>query len=557
MKKRRVAAYLLLFISLIGCSFTSLGTTSLDQSFLFYANERQTAPKTYPEVTDWMLSLDKADSISLTGGSYWMVIPTQGYSREDEWVINVRNSIVESLDYTLLGSDGSVQQRQSGYYAPYEFLFDYGREIELNYGVDYWFVIRMESRYFSSVPKVEIEPYGEYKTSSDIEAMVVMLCLGGLLFIACYNLLIYLSIRDRAFLYYGLYVLTYFTGWALTFHLGAHLWGFHNLEIHHLFFIGLPIFNILFYKHFLQLPEYSPKLWRLSKLLMWICILALPTSIFLVSYTALIASVLIILWIALAITCGNVCLIKGFYPARYFIFAFTCLLLPAVIILPGNIGLTSDFIENAELATLIGGTVDALMLSLALAYKIKLLSEERQSYIETLGIAWEKARQDQLTLLPNRHALDECIQSESVFGNNAKKKVALILLDLDGLKQVNHTLGHHEGDSLLVHAAKELKASCDLLERTKLFRIGGDNFVILISENHLPEILKNIEELSSSITNSVYKDTGISFGYGLNSEVKDAGEWLRAADRDMYKRKMAKRREMRSEKIALQDERLV
>ena len=172
-------------------------------------------------------------------------------------------------------------------------------------------------------------------------------------------------------------------------------------------------------------------------------------------------------------------------------------------------------------------------------------------------MAWEKARQDQLTLLPNRHALDECIQSETFFGNNAKKNLALILLDLDGLKQVNHTLGYHEGDSLLIHAAKELKVSCDLLERAKLFRIGGYNFVILISEEQLPVILKNVEELSGSITNRVYKDTGISFGYGLNSEVKDAGEWLRAADRDMYKRKTAKRREKQNENVTLQDERLV
>ncbi|MFT5705202.1 MAG: diguanylate cyclase (GGDEF)-like protein [Shewanella sp.] len=553
----KVTACLLLFIGLAGCSFTSFGSPSLDQSFLFYAKEGQAAPKAYSDVPDWMSGLDKADNISLTGGSYWVVIPTKMYSRETKWVINVRNSIVESLGYTLLGNDGSKQYRQSGYYEPYEFLFDYGREVKLDYGVDYWFVVQIESRYFSSVPKVELEPYGEYKTSSDIEAMLVMLCLGGLLFIACYNLLIYLSIRDRAFLYYGLYVITYFTGWALTFHLGSHLFGFHSLEIHHLFFIGLPIFNILFYKHFLQLPEYSPKLWQLSKLLMWICILALPTSIFFVSYTALIASVLIMLWIALAITCGNVCLLKGFYPARYFIIAFTCLLLPAVIILPGNMGLTSDVIENAELATLIGGTADALMLSLALAYKIKLLSEERQSYIETLGVAWEKARQDQLTKLPNRHAFDECIQSETFFGNKAKKNLALILLDLDGLKQVNHTLGYHEGDSLLIHAAKELKASCDLFERAKLFRIGGYNFVIIVSENQLFDLLKNVEELSGSITHRVYKDTGISFGYGFNSEVKDAGEWLRAADRDMYKRKTVKRREKQNENVTHKDERLV
>ena len=548
---------LLLSFNLIGYSFSSFGALSLDQSFLFYAADRQTTPQKYTEVTGWMSMLDKADTISLTGGSYWIVVPVKVSTLETKWAINVKNSIIESVDYFLLGSDGSKQTQHSGYYEPYEFLFEYGREVELHYGVDYWFVLRMESRYFSSFPKLEIEPYYQHKKKSDIEAMLVMFCLGGLLFIACYNLFIYLSTRDRAFLYYGLYVMTYFIGWALTFQLGAHLFNWHNLEIHYLFFIGLPIFNILFYKHFLQLPENSPKLWSLSQILMWTCIIALPMSVFLISYTALIASVLIMLWIALAITCGNVCLIKGFYPARYFIFAFTCLLLPAVIILPANMGMTSDLIENTALVTLIGGTAGALMLSLALAYKINFLSEERQIYIKTLGIAWEKVRKDQLTQLPNRHAFDEYMLSDTFCDLGANNTLALILFDIDGLKSVNHNLGHQEGDSLLIYAAKELKDSCELLERVNLFRIGGNNFVILLSEDQTPDILKKLDELSNSITNQVYKDTGVSYGYALNTGTKNTSEWLRMADTDMYKRKTLKRRNDHQQRMLMQDDPLV
>ena len=138
---------------------------------------------------------------------------------------------------------------------------------------------RISSRYYSSQPKLQLEPYQQHRLKSDLSAMFIVLCLGALASIAFYNLLIYASIRDKAFLYYGFYVLTYFTGWALTFHIPAHLFELHALQLHHLFFIGLPIFNILFYKHFLQLPELSPKLWQLSKYLMWACIIALPTSI--------------------------------------------------------------------------------------------------------------------------------------------------------------------------------------------------------------------------------------------------------------------------------------
>ncbi|WP_076407963.1 diguanylate cyclase [Shewanella sp. UCD-KL12] len=534
----------------------ALSATSLDQSFLFFAKPEQTPPAKHADVTPWMATLEKADSISLTGGSYWLVMPTFVYDRETRWAVSVRNSIVESLDYWVIGTDGSKQYAHSGYYAPYEFLFDYGREVELNNGVEYWLIVKMESRYFSSIPKIELNPLVEHKQSADIEAMAVMLCLGGLIFIACYNLLIFFSIKDRAFLYYGMYVLSYFFGWALTFHIPSHLWGYHNLELHHLFFISLPIFNILFYKHFLQLPEYSPKLWRLSKYLMWLCIIALPTSIYLVSYTALIASVLIMLWIGLAITCGNVCLIKGFSPARYFIFAFTCLLLPAVIILPGNLGLTPDFIEYAELATLVGGTADALLLSLALANKIKLLSEERQTYIETLGIAWEKARQDDLTQLQNRHAFDEYMQT-ALLGKNAKRAQHLILIDIDGITQVNHTLGHQEGDSLLKLVAKQLKSICSDHERARLFRIGSDNFVILLSAEQTKSLVNQLELLSKSLEQEGYRDTGISYGYAVNSEVRDASEWLRTADRNMYKVKTEKRREKQAQSVSLTENELL
>ncbi len=294
-------------------------------------------------------------------------------------------------------------------------------------------------------------------------------------------------------------MLAYFCGWALTFHLPVHLFQFRQLELHHLFFISLPILNILFYNNFLQLSLYSPKLWRLSRILLWACVLALPTSIWLLSYTAIIASVLIMLWIGLAIVCGNVCLMKGFSPARYFIMAFSCLLLPAIIILPGNMGITPDFFEYAELATLLGGTADALLLSLALASKLKLLSEERQEYIRKLGIAWERARSDSLTGLANRLAYDESLADTCLSSGMPKPGYMLVLLDIEGLKRVNDTLGHGEGDRLLLAIAEELKSWS--VAKLKPFRIGGDDFALLLPEaeaQQLQNLLPRLEQRIAS-----------------------------------------------------------
>lgn len=521
--------------------FTLSAEIALDSPYLFHAEANQLPPADFKEVTQWMGQLKEASSVSLAGGDYWMVSPVMVNSRQTRWVVDASNSIIESVDYWLLGSDGSVQFAHSGYYAPYEFLFDYGRKVRLNMGTDYWLVTRLSSQYFSSAPEVALASQEAHQLTTDRMAMAILLCLGGLLFIAFYNLLIYISIFDKAFLYYGLYVLAYLGGWALTFHLPAHLFNFHQLELHHLFFISLPIFNIMFYKHFLQLPSYSPRLWRLSQYLLIACVIALPTSIWLLPYTAIIASVLIMLWIALAITCGNVCLMKGFAPARYFIMAFTCLLLPAVIILPGNMGITPDFIEHAEFATLLGGTVDALLLSLALANKLKLMSEERKAHIEELGIAWEKARLDGLTRVGNRYAFDEFMNSQLAFANKVVNPMALVLLNADSLKMVNETLGHQEGDRLLQRLVQFLQSTN--IAQLKIYRISGDEFVAILPASGVTSFVNTLRGLTAQFATEGFRDCQFSFGLAINADVANPHEWLRSADTSLYHSRMEKRRQ--------------
>ena len=512
----------------------------LDMPYLFDYQAEQTLPDAFTDVPRWMSGLTEAKSVALTGGQYWMVSPVLVDNRSKQWVINARNSIVESVDYYVFGSDGSRQIAHSGYNAPYDFLFDYGRQFTLTAGVDYWLVVKLSSRYYSSAPQLELSELSEHERTADLLAMAVLLCLGGLMFIAFYNLLIYVSTKDKAFFYYGLYVMTYFGGWAFTFHLPSHYFGFHQLELHHLFFISLPIFNIMFYKYFLQLPSYSPRLWRLSQYLMWACVLALPTSIWLLSYTAIIASVLIMLWIALAITCGNVCLMKGFSPARYFILAFSCLLLPAVIILPGNMGITPDFIEYAELATLMGGTADALLLSLALANKLKILSEERRVYIDQLNVAWEAARRDPLTQISNRFAFDEYMNGLQSFGSDADHPMTLAIIDVDGLKAVNDSLGHQEGDRQL-KALVEYLLGLSLTD-VKLYRISGDEFALLLPSEQLTLLVEALDNIRNGYVNEGLGSLNIHYGFADNTQVSKSHEWLRLADSQMYKNKIEKRR---------------
>ena len=96
-----------------------------------------------------------------------------------------------------------------------------------------------------------------------------------------------------------------------------------------------------------------------------------------------------------------------------------------------------------------------------------------------------RATTDPLTGLPNRRALDqalfETLQRSARFGRQG----ALALIDLDGVKQVNDELGHEAGDQLLRIVATRLAASTREVDTAA--RIGGDEFVVLLSEYQMTE----------------------------------------------------------------------
>ena len=113
----------LLFIWTLSPSVLS-AEIALDSPYLFHAQADQQPPKQFDAVPHWMGQLDEANSVSLSGGDYWMITPVMVNQRQSNWVVDASNSIIESVDYWILGSDGSSQHAHSGYSAPYEFLFD-------------------------------------------------------------------------------------------------------------------------------------------------------------------------------------------------------------------------------------------------------------------------------------------------------------------------------------------------------------------------------------------------------------------------------------------------
>lgn len=87
---------------------------------------------------------------------------------------------------------------------------------------------------------------------------------------------------------------------------------------------------------------------------------------------------------------------------------------------------------------------------------------------------------DALTRLPNRAYFHECLEEAIRQANCAGRRIGLLIVDVDDLKQVNDALGHDAGDSLLCAFARRLKESVG--DRDVVGRLGGDEFGIVLTQ---------------------------------------------------------------------------
>ena len=95
-----------------------------------------------------------------------------------------------------------------------------------------------------------------------------------------------------------------------------------------------------------------------------------------------------------------------------------------------------------------------------------------------LNIAREKANRDALTGVKSKHAYLETVSAlngEIAVGMAAP--FAVVVCDVNGLKTVNDTLGHHAGDQLILSATRII---CETFKHSPVFRVGGDEFVALL-----------------------------------------------------------------------------
>jgi diguanylate cyclase (GGDEF)-like protein/PAS domain S-box-containing protein len=145
-----------------------------------------------------------------------------------------------------------------------------------------------------------------------------------------------------------------------------------------------------------------------------------------------------------------------------------------------------------------------------------------------------QASSDSLTGLANHRRLFEVLHAEICRSKRTEREFSLILLDLDGLKEINDRFGHLIGDRALCRLAQTLTDCCRSIDTAA--RQGGDEFTLVLPETGVAAATL----VARRICNLLAKDTeepALSVSVGVASYPRDAdtiGTLLFAADRALY-----------------------
>jgi len=405
---------------------------------------------------------------------------------------------------------------------------------------------------------------------------------GIMLALLLYNLFLYVSIRDKDFLLCAFITISYslvqgaYNGMAAQFLWPNFIWWANNSLVFFAILLFLSI--VIFTNSFLKLKEYSPFSNKVMKffigyyLIMYILFFIIGYRV--ASLAIAFAAIVMLIFVFAAVL---IVYARGYKPARLLLLAWTFFLFGLILLLLKLLGfLPHVFIT--EYSVQIGFTLNATLLSFALADKINLLRRDKEEaqqsaldhlkqseqmkteFLEETGKLVEErtkeleeantrlvqlASVDVLTGLFNRRVFNETIDREFNRSKRQGQEIAVIMIDIDYFKNYNDCYGHIEGDNCLAELAGIFSGAISRATDT-VARYGGEEFAIILSDTKLDGAVKIAEEIRETVVAACLPHKMSPLGYvtvscGVTSTVpgmKDRLEdFLNKADKALYKSK--------------------
>lgn len=492
--------------------------------------------------TQWTLAVKPSPNFGFTDSVYWLSLPFENESDiSASMLLEIGFPLHDKIDVYLLDGKELIKSFHTGDQVPFaqrpldhrNFIFPQTVAPEQKLRA----IVRVDSLDTMYFP-VRVWESNDFLTMDQHHVLVLGLFFGFLLIMMVYNLFLYLSTRDKNYLYYvwctAAIIFFQLTQKGLGFQF---FWSssiiFNHLAVPMATFVTM-VTGAFFILNFLELDQQYRRTILVFKGLITtslICLiwtgLIFYTQTYLIPYTSILiisAVMAIITTVVVMVVLLNLSF-KGNITAQILSVAWLFLLMGSVLFALGRLGVPMPMMLS-ENAMLIGSSFEAVMISFALARHIKTerdarmaaqelaLSNERETHkvqksllklqerttqqleqevkertqkLETamkkLTFANEKldslARLDSLTGLSNRRNFDQAFDLAWRETLLQHQPISMMMADIDHFKKINDTYGHLFGDQCLMKVANILK-KCVTNPSDLAARFGGEEFIIML-----------------------------------------------------------------------------
>ena len=490
------------------------------------------AVSTAPTNTGFVVATPKSSNVGFSPSAWWVRITLRNpsdesrlvYLRQDYPLIDLLDLYEPNTDGWRVHSTGDRKPFGSRDVEHRDFLFP----LTLPADTERTYYLRFASQGPVDINLSLLDP-SELAAELSRGQLAYGVYFGCVIMLMVWSGLVFLAVRDGAFLAYFAYVASF--GLYMTINTGfafqylwpdSPRWGNTSLIV----LLNIALIAVLqFSLTILRARDYTPRLFRVARVLQAIALVAIGLTLVL-EYAALIRPVtlLILVSVCFMIALGMISLLAGSRPARFYVIAWGAFLCGSVVFLLKNFGLVPHTFMTQH-SWQIGALLEMILLSMTLSSRMNELKNQ--------------SRTDSLTLLGNRREFDAMLPVEFARAREQDIPLSLLVVDIDQFKLYNDLHGHAQGDEAVKAVAQALRKHAR--KPYLACRYGGDEFCAILPGTNEALAAVLAERLRAAVQSSMTGEhtVTVSIGYACQSHhrFESADLLFEAADAALYSAK--------------------